>query len=252
MSATYHDLKDRTVVITGGASGIGAAIVEAFARQNARVGFIDVQHEAGSELARRLQGDGFAVEFIQADLTDIGALRGAIHALRQSLGPIRVLVNNAALDDRHSLEGLTPERFDALIGVNLKQVVFAAQAILPDMIAAHHGSIINFSSISWMAGSGGMPVYTAAKSAMLGLTRSLARDYGKHGVRVNTITPGWIRTERQERLWITPVSDETVMTAQCLKRWLKPAEVARMALFLASDEASACTSQSFIVDGGWV
>lgn len=240
------------VIVTGGASGIGAAMVEAFARQKARVGFIDLQEAAGRDLARKLQADGLSVEFIQADLTDIAALRAAIEGLRRSVGPIAVLVNNAALDERHSLEALTPERFDALLGVNLKHMLFAAQAVLPDMIDAGAGSIINFSSISWMAGSGGMPVYTAAKSAVLGLTRSLARDYGKHGVRVNTITPGWIRTERQERLWITAEGEETVMKAQCLKRWLMPAEVARMALFLASDEASACTSQSFIVDGGWV
>jgi D-xylose 1-dehydrogenase len=146
---------------------------------------------------------------------------------------------------------VTPAFFDACIAVNLKQAFFAAQAVIPDMKAAGGGSIVNFSSVSWMAGMGGMAVYTASKSAMLGLTRSLARDFGPFNIRVNAIAPGWIRTERQEKLWITTESEKLAMQAQCLKRWLMPDEVARLAVFLASQDASACTAQHYVVDGGW-
>jgi NAD(P)-dependent dehydrogenase (short-subunit alcohol dehydrogenase family) len=252
MPAIYPDLADASVLVTGGGSGIGAAIVAAFARQHARVAFIDVQDAPSQKLAHSLAAEGLTAAYIHADLTDIPALRAAIAEARQKHGPITALINNAAHDERHAAEDVTPEYFDGRIAVNLKHAFFAAQAVLPDMKAAGRGSIVNFSSISWMAGMGGMAVYTAAKSAMLGLTRSLARDYGPYGVRVNAIAPGWIRTERQEKLWITPEGEQTMMAAQCLKRWLMPDEVARFALFLASDESSACTAQHYVVDGGWV
>jgi D-xylose 1-dehydrogenase len=251
MPAIYPDLADTSVLVTGGGSGIGAAIVTAFARQRSRVAFIDIQDGPSRELAKALAAEGLTAEFIRADLTDIPALRAAIATARAKHGPIAALINNAAHDERHPAEEVTPEYFDGRIAVNLKHAFFAAQAVLPDMKAAGRGSIVNFSSVSWMAGMGGMPVYTAAKSAMLGLTRSLARDYGPHGIRVNAIAPGWIRTERQEKLWITPEGERTMLTAQCLKRWLMPDEVARFALFLASDESSACTAQHYVVDGGW-
>ncbi len=188
---------------------------------------------------------------MHADITDIEALRAAIGSLQTANGAATVLVNNAAHDERHAALEVTPEYFDQRIAVNLKHSFFAAQAVLPGMEAAGHGSIINFSSVSWMVGMGGMAIYTAAKSAMIGLTRSLARDFGPKNIRVNAIAPGWIRTERQEKLWITPEGEQTMLTAQCLKRWLMPDEVARFTLFLASKEASACTAQHYVVDGGW-
>jgi D-xylose 1-dehydrogenase len=252
MPAIYPDLAGRSVIVTGGGSGIGAAIVAGFARQKAKVGFIDIADAPSRALAAGLTGQGGEVRYVHADITDTLQLRAAISELRAANGPVTALINNAAHDERHATEEVTPEYFDQRIAVNLKHSFFAAQAVLPDMTAAGGGSIVNFSSISWMAGMGGMAVYTAAKSAMLGLTRSLARDYGPHNIRVNAIAPGWIRTERQEKLWITPEGEETMLKAQCLKRWLMPDEVARMALFLASDESSACTAQHYVVDGGWV
>jgi len=167
------------------------------------------------------------------------------------LGAFAVLVNNAAHDERHRTEDVTPEYWDQRIAVNLKHQFFAAQAVLPDMKEARGGSIVNFGSTSWMAGQGGMAAYTAAKSAVLGLTRSLARDYGPHGIRVNAIAPGWIMTERQVALWLTPEGEAELMRRQCLKRKLVPDEVARFTVFLASEEASACTAQHYVVDGGW-
>ncbi|MBN8943380.1 MAG: SDR family oxidoreductase [Rhizobiales bacterium] len=247
--AIYPDLEGKSVIVTGGGSGIGSAIVRAFARQKAKVGFIDIAEAPSRALAAELGGQ---VHFELADLTDIDALRAAIAAIRDRHGPIDVLVNNAARDDRHATPDVTPAYFDERIAVNLKHQFFAAQAVLPDMVARGAGAIVNFGSISWMSGSGGMAIYTAAKSAVLGLTGSLARDYGPHNVRVNAIAPGWILTERQKEKWITPEGEAQMLAAQCLKRWLKPEEIARFAVFLASDEASACTSQHYVVDGGWV
>ncbi len=250
MSAMYPDLANRSVLVTGGGSGIGAAITSAFAAQHARVSFIDIQRGPSETLVAALAAKGQHASFIEADLTDIGQLRMAINKVRALQGQISVLVNNAAQDDRHSTEDVTPEYFDQRIAVNLKHSFFASQAVLPDMKAAGSGAIVNFSSISWITGAGGMAVYTAAKSAMIGLTRSLARDYGQYGVRVNAVAPGWIRTERQVLKWITPEAEQRLMEAQCLKRWLLPEDVARFVVFLASEEASACTAQHYIVDGG--
>ena len=250
--AVYPDLEGRTVVVTGGGSGIGAAITQAFARQKAKVAFIDIAEAPSRTLEAELTKAGATVRFVRADLTDIAALRAAINEIRKIYGPVGVLINNAAHDERHPTADVTPEYFDSRIAVNLKHQFFAAQAVLPDMQAAGGGAIVNFTSISWMAGMGGMAIYTAAKSSVIGLTRSLARDYGRHNIRVNAIAPGWIRTERQEKLWITAESDAQIKSAQCLQRWLMPDEVARVAVFLASDDASACTSQTYIVDGGWV
>ncbi len=249
--AIYPDLEGRSVLVTGGASGIGAAIVRAFARQRARVGFVDVKRAESEALVAELRAGGATVSFAEADITDTAALRAAIAGLRSTLGAFAVLVNNAAHDERHRTEDVTPEYWDQRIAVNLKHQFFAAQAVLPDMKAAGGGSIVNFGSTSSMAGQGGMPAYTAAKSAVLGLTRSLARDYGPHGIRVNAIAPGWIMTERQVALWLTPEGEAELMRRQCLKRKLVPDEVARFTVFLASEEASACTAQHYVVDGGW-
>ncbi|MBM3644786.1 MAG: SDR family oxidoreductase [Alphaproteobacteria bacterium] len=245
--AIYPDLEGKSVIVTGGGSGIGAAIVRHFARQKAKVGFVDIAEAPSRALASEL---GAAVRFVKADITDITALRAAIAELRAAQGPVQVLVNNAAHDDRHRTEDVTPEYFDGRIAVNLKHAFFATQAVLPDMVTAKAGAIVNFSSISWVAMTGGMAIYTAAKSAMLGLTRSIARDYGVHGIRCNAIAPGWVRTERQEKLWITPDAEAATMRNQCLKRWLMPDDIARAVLFLCSDEASAITAQHYQVDGG--
>ncbi len=247
--ATYPDLAGKTVLITGGASGIGEAIVRRFAAQGSRVGFLDIKDEEGRALAEELGPD---VRYARADLTDITALRAAIAGLRDAMGPITVLVNNAAHDERHRTEDVTPEYWDNRIAVNLRHQFFAAQAVLPDMKAAGGGAIVNFGSVSWMVGQGGMAAYTACKSAVLGLTRSLARDFGPDNIRVNAVAPGWIMTRRQKELWLTPEGERELMDRQCLKRQLQPDEIARVVLFLASEEASACTNQHYVVDGGWV
>jgi D-xylose 1-dehydrogenase len=250
MAATYSDLAGKVVVVTGGGSGIGEAIVRRFAEQKSKVAFIDIKESQA--LADELNGQGGSVRFEKADLTDIGALRSAIDRIREALGPIQVLINNAAHDERHPTEDVTPEYWDDRIAVNLKHQFFAAQAVLPDMKAANGGSIVNFGSVSWMVGQGGMAAYTAAKSGVLGLTRSLARDYGPYNIRVNAIAPGWIMTQRQIEKWLTPEGEAELMQRQCVKRKLVPDEIAKFTLFMASDEASACTNQQFVVDGGWV
>jgi D-xylose 1-dehydrogenase len=251
MVATYSDLKNKVVLVTGGGSGIGEAIVRSFAEQGCKVAFIDIATEPSVKLAGELSERGLSVRFEQADLTDISALRSAIAHIRESLGPVEILINNAAHDERHPTPDVTPEYWDDRFAVNLKHQFFAAQAVLPEMQAANAGVIINFGSFSWMIGQGGMAAYTAAKSAILGLTRSLARDYGQYNIRVNAIAPGWIMTQRQLEKWLTPEAERDLMQRQCLKRKLMPEEIARFTVFLASEEASACTNQHYVVDGGW-
>ena len=250
--ATYPDLEGKSVLVTGGGSGIGAAIVRAFVRQKARVGFIDIAEAPSNALVAELAGAAPALRFAKADIRDIEALRAAIAALTDAIGAVDVLVNDAANDERHATPDVTPELFDERIAVNLRHAFFAAQAVLPGMRAKGGGVIVNFSSMSWMVGMGGMPIYTAAKSAMVGLTRSLARDYGPDNIRVNAIAPGWVRTERQLTRWLTPEGDKQRLEAQCLKRWVEPEDIARFCVFLCSDDASACTAQHYVVDAGWV
>ena len=250
MSAIYPDLEGKPVLVTGGGSGIGASIVRAFARQKAKVGFLDIARDPSTRLVEELASQGHSVRYEYCDVTDIDHLRAAIDRIRAGIGPIRVLINNAAHDDRHTVESVTPEYLDGRIAVNLKHQFFASQAVLPDMQAAKDGAIVNFGSISWMTAQGGMPVYTASKSAVLGLTRGLARDYGPWNIRVNAIVPGWIMTERQIEKWLTPQGEADLMKAQCLKRKLYPDDISRVVVFLASEEASACTSQHYVVDGG--
>jgi D-xylose 1-dehydrogenase len=251
MAANYPDLAGKVALVTGGGSGIGEWIVRRLAEQDVAVGFIDVKQAESRSLAEELTAAGRQVRFEPADLTDVSALRSAIKRLREALGPIAILINNAANDERHATEEVTPEYWDERIAVNLKHQFFAAQAVLPDM-KAKGGVIINFGSVSWMVGQGGMAAYTASKSAVLGLTRSLARDYGPFNIRVNAIAPGWIMTQRQLEHWLTPEGEAELMRRQCLKRRLEPDEIARFVVFLASEEASACTNQQYIVDGGWV
>jgi NAD(P)-dependent dehydrogenase (short-subunit alcohol dehydrogenase family) len=252
-NAIYPSLKDRAVFVTGGGSGIGASIVEHFCAQGSKVAFVDIAREASEALVKAIAGKGLAAPlFIECDITNIEALQKAIATAKQKLGPIRVLVNNAAHDQRHPIDTVTPEYWDERYAVNLKHQFFAAQAVYKDMAAAGGGSIVNLGSTSWVIGQGGMPCYTSAKSAVAGLTRALARDFGPLNIRVNCILPGWIMTERQLTLWLTPEGEEELMKRQCLKRKLVPADIARTVLFFAADDSGACTNQNYIVDGGWV
>ena len=249
--AQYPSLTDKTVLVTGGATGIGGCLVEQFASQGAKVGFVDIDTAAGSALASALAGARHAPQFFGADLTDVAALEGAIEKVRQKFGPITALLNNAANDRRHSLDETTPEAWDAGIAVNLKHQFFAARNVAPDMRQAGGGAIVNFGSISWMLKQGGMPVYTTAKAAVQGLTRSLARDLGPFNIRVNTLVPGWVMTDKQVRLWIDDTARAEIKRGQCINRPLLAEHIAHMALFLAADDSAMCTAQDFVVDGGW-
>ena len=248
--AVYPSLKDRPVLVTGGGTGIGASIVEHFCRQGSRVAFLDLAEEPSRALVERV-GDPKPL-FIPCDLRDVAALRAAMERAAAELGPIRVLVNNAASDDRHRWEEVTPDYWDDRIAVNLRHQFFAAQAAAPMMAEAGGGSMVNLGSISWVIGQGGMVGYSASKAAVLGLTRSLARDLGPSRIRVNCVMPGAVMTERQLRLWITDEDKRRILDQQCLKTLLTPADVARLILFLGADDSAMCTNQSHIVDGGWV
>ena len=248
--ATYPSLAGARVYITGGASGIGEVAVRAFAAQTSHVGFVDIDAEAGRRLADDLMTGGATVAFEACDLRDISALQRAFAALKAAIGPATVLINNAARDDRHGWEDVTPDYYDERIATNLRHMFFATQAVAPDMIAAGKGSILNLGSNSWWEASGGMPVYTTAKSAVHGMTRSFARDLGPHRIRVNTIVPGWIMTERQKTLWASPEALKKHLMRQCLPDLIEPAYVARMMLFLASDDSAMCTANNFMVEGG--
>lgn len=251
--ANYPSLQGRSVLVSGGGSGIGAQIVRRFCEQGCKVAFLDIDRGSSEELLATLAAEGQpAPLFLPCDLRDIEALRAAVRQAGDANGPITVLVNNAARDDRHAFDTVTPEFWDERFAVNLKHQFFAAQAVYPMMKQAGGGSIINMGSTSWMVGQGGMAAYTAAKSAVLGLTRSLARDWGADKIRVNSLAPGWILTDRQRKLWLNEAGKQELMTRQCLKRELEPDDVARVVLFLASDDSAAMTNQSYIVDGGWV
>jgi NAD(P)-dependent dehydrogenase (short-subunit alcohol dehydrogenase family) len=249
-SARYPSLVGRCVFISGGATGIGEALVRAFHSQGAHVGFCDIDAAAGKALAATLQGDK-AVLFQECDVTDVAALQAAIAAVRARFGPIRVLLNNAANDRRHEMADVTSEDFDALVAINFKHQFFAAQAVAEDMRAAGGGSIVNFGSISWMIKGAGYPVYQACKAAARGLTRSLARDLGKANIRVNSIVPGWVMTERQLKLWVKPESEAQIDAAQCLPGRVMAQDIASMALFLAADDSRMCSAQDYVVDAGW-
>jgi NAD(P)-dependent dehydrogenase (short-subunit alcohol dehydrogenase family) len=243
--ARYPSLAGRVVLVTGGASGIGASIVEHFAAQQSRVAFLDFDREAGEALAART-----GARFQFCDLRDIPALRAAVAEIRSGLGPVTVLVNNAARDDRHGWETVEPDYWDERMTTNLRHQFFAAQAVAPQMKEAGFGSIINMGSVSWMKAQGGMTAYTTAKSAVRGLTRGLARDLGPSKIRVNELVPGWIFTERQIQLWATPESEAANLERQCLKERLYPPDIARMVLWLAADDSRLVTAQNFVVDGG--
>lgn len=251
--ATYPSLKDRVVFITGGGSGIGESLVEHFCAQQAKVAFVDIAEAPSKALVERIakKGDPKPL-FMPCDLRDIEALRACIGKAKDALGPIRVLVNNAGNDDRHWTKDVTVEYWDDRIAVNVRHQFFAAQAVRPQMRDAGGGSIINFGSITWMVGDGDCPAYVTSKAAITGMTRALAREFGPERIRVNCMVPGWVLTERQVKLWLTPEGEKQIDDRQCLKDRLYPPDIARMALFLAADDSRMCSSQHFIVDGGWV
>jgi len=250
--ATYPSLQDRVVIVTGGASGIGESMVEAFVRQGAAVCFFDIQDEAAGGLVSRLASGRHGPVYFHRDLTDVAALQGAVKRVLEQFGTVDVLVNNAANDSRHDLLEVTPEFWDQTLAVNLKHQFFAAQAVIPVMQRAGRGSIINMSSIGWVVPSTRQAVYVTAKAAIVGMTRTLAHEVGKGNIRVNAVMPGAVLTERQERLWLTEEYKATVLANQALKRMILPEEVARLVLFLAADDSSAITNQSYVIDAGWV
>ena len=245
--AIYPSLKGKAVFISGGASGIGAEMVRAFAEQGAHVGFVDIDEETSFRLIEETEGD---VSFARADLRDIDDLRRALAALEQEMGAADVLVNNAARDDRHDWKEVTADYWDERQHTNLRHMFFAIQALAPGMAGKGGGSIINMGSNSWWEAGGGFPAYATAKAAVHGLTRTMGRDWGRDRIRVNTVVPGWIMTDRQKELWATPESLEAHRNRQCLPDLIDPVYVARMVLFLASDDAKMCTACNYMVEAG--
>ena len=243
--ASYPSLRDRTVFVSGGGSGIGASIVEHFAAQGSKVGFVDIDEPASSALAKKT-----GALFLKCDIRDVKAYQAALAEIAAKLGTITVLINNAARDDRHEIKDVTLEFYDERIAVNLRHAYFAIQAVAPGMKKAGGGSIVNFSSISYHTMTPHLSVYQSAKAAVIGMTRGLARDLGPDKIRLNAITPGWIMTQRQIDLWLTPEAEAELMKTQVLKEKVYPADIARMALFLASDDSRLISAQNFTVDAG--
>jgi D-xylose 1-dehydrogenase len=250
--SSYPSLRDRVVFVTGGASGIGAAIVGAFVEQGARVAFVDVAEEAARMLAQKLAIAGHAGPWWRVcDVRDIGALQTAITDSSAELGDFAVLVNNVANDDRHTLEAVTPAYYDERMAINERPAFFAIQAVLPGMKRLGFGSVVNLGSTGWQVKGAGFPCYAIAKSSVNGLTRGLAATLGRDRIRINTVSPGWVMTERQIRLWLDAEGERDLQRNQCLPDRLQPHDIARMVLFLASDDAAMCTAQEFKVDAGW-
>jgi NAD(P)-dependent dehydrogenase (short-subunit alcohol dehydrogenase family) len=253
MKVKYYDLKNKRVFVTGGGSGIGASIVEHFCEQGSEVYFIDLNVEASNELIELIKSKNLKVPtFIECDLLNIKQLQDIIAKVISDNGPIDILINNAANDTRHAIDDVTLEYWNERINVNLRHFFFAVQSVKKSMIENKGGSIINIGSVSWMIGQGGMAAYTAAKSGVVGLTRSFARDLGEFNIRVNSVVPGWVMTERQIEKWLTPESEADMMKKQCLKHKLMPSDIAKTVLFFGSDASSGCTNQDYIVDKGWL
>lgn len=251
--ASYPDLRDRNVFVTGGGSGIGAGIVQAFAEQGARVAFIDIAEAPSEALARQIADAGLPTPWWRrCDVRDIAALQGAIAQAEAELGPFAVLVNNVASDDRHTLESVTPAYYEERMAINERPALFAIQSVVPGMRRLGGGSIVNLGSTGWQGKGGGYPCYAIAKSSVNGLTRGLAKPLGQDRIRINTVSPGWVMTERQIALWLDEEGEKELARNQCLPDKLKPHDIAHMVLFLASDAAAMCTAQEFKVDAGWV
>ena len=249
-AAVYPSLKGRLVVVTGGGTGIGAAMTEGFARQGARVIFLDVAEEASKALGASLSDCDLPPVFLPCNLLELDVLLGRFAEIIAGYGPIDVLVNNAANDDRHKLAEVTPAYWDDRIGVNLRHLYFAAQAVAPGMRERGRGVILNLGSISWHLGLPDLSIYETAKAGIEGMTRALARELGVDGVRVACIVPGNVKTPRQMK-WYTPEDEAGIVDAQCLKGRIEPSDVAAMALFLASDDARFITGHEYFVDAGW-
>ncbi len=245
-SAIYPSLAGKRVVITGGGSGIGAGLVEAFARQGAETIFLDILEKESRELVARLAGSPIAPVFHQLDLTDLTAMESFF----RSLGGIDVLVNNAGNDDRHTLEDITPAYWDERMAVNLRHMLFAAKAVAPGMKERGGGAIINFGSISWHLGLKGLLLYETAKAGIEGMTRALARELGGDNIRVTAVVPGNVKTPRQMK-WYTPDGEAEIVAQQCLKARISPQHVAALVLFLASDDGRMCTGHEYWIDAGW-
>ena len=251
--AKYGSLQGKRVFITGGGSGIGESLVAEFAAQGALVAFVDIAVDASEALCRRLAEAGLTAPlFRHCDITDIASLQAVMAELAQKLGDFDILVNNAANDQRHQVQDVTLDYWNERIAINQRPMFFTCQAVFEGMKRRGGGSIINVSSISWHMKSGGYPVYATTKAAVVGLTRGLARDYGAHNIRVNTVTPGWVMTQRQIDLWVDEAAEVEIKKSQCLPSKLMPQDIAAMVLFLASDDGAMCSSQEFIVDAGWV
>ncbi len=250
--ASYPSLKDKIVLVTGGASGIGASIVKNFLQQGSKVVFLDKELELGKNLVEKFDHFYHKAVFKECDLIKISDMQKIIKEIQKDIGPISILVNNAANDERHNIDDVTPEFWDNRMNTNLRHYFFTAQSVYKDMKKLGEGSIINIGSYSWMLAQGGMPGYTTAKSAIMGLTRTLARDLGIYNIRVNCVVPGWVITERQRKLWLTPEIEKETLNRQCIKKLLEPEDISKVVLFFASNQSSTITAQNYIVDGGIV
>lgn len=251
-SAHYPSLRGKRVFVTGGGSGIGACLVEAFARQDSRVAFVDIAARESEQLVQKLRASGFEVPWFRVcDVTDVAAFQRAIGDAAAALGDFNTLVNNVASDDRHAVADVTPEYWDQRMAINQRPAFFAIQSVLPGMRRAGGGSIVNIGSTGWQSKSGGYPAYATAKSSVMGLTRGLAKELGAERIRINVVSPGWVMTERQLRLWAVPDMAGELARSQCVPDPIQAHHIAAMVLFLASDDASACTAQEFVVDAGW-
>ena len=253
MKVKYFDLEKKRVFITGGGSGIGASIVEHFCEQGSEVYFIDINEDESKKLIEDIKNKNYILPtFIKCDLLNIKELQKTIADIISKKGPIDILINNAANDTRHKIDDVTEEYWDERMNVNLRHFFFTVQSVKKSMIDNGGGAIINMGSTSWMVGQGGMAAYTAAKSGVVGLTRSFARDLGEFNIRVNSVVPGWVMTQRQIDLWLNDESEKELMKRQCLKEKLMPKELAQAVLFFSSDQSSGCTNQSYVVDKGWL
>jgi len=251
--AQYPSLKGKVVFITGGGTSIGALMVERFIQQGAQVAFVDIAEIASTALVQRLTGQyAYTPRFYVCDLRDIDALQRIIAQVGHELGDIGVLINNAADDSRHDIESMTVEYWDERFAINLRPSFFAVQAVLPQMQRLGGGSVINLGSISWRLKQSAMPAYTTAKAGIEGLTRSLAGRLGADNIRINSLIPGWVMTEKQRLRWITEETEKEIHRGQSLKTPLMPEDIVNMALFLAADDSRMISAQSIIVDGGWV
>ena len=253
MKVKYFDLENKRVFITGGGAGIGASIVEHFCEQNSEVYFIDINEESSNKLVSECKNKKLTIpNFIKCDLLNIKELQNTISKIISEKGPIEILINNAANDERHKIEDVTEEFWNDRMNINLRHYFFTVQSVREAMIKNNNGAIVNVGSASWMIGQGGMAAYTAAKSGVVGLTRSFARDLGEYNIRVNSVVPGWTMTERQLEKWLTPESEADMMKKQCIKKRLMPSDIAKAVLFFSSNQSSGCTNQSYVVDNGWL